>query len=178
MGQENTTHLAEKEEELAHLLSGIGIKKNVARVLVFLAKTPAVTSREIDRGTDLRHPEVDTVMQYLKKQGWIKSQEHKATRRGRPVNIYELAKPIAEIVNSIEKEKIKKANDLIQQIQKLRNYVGLSNDSAIFQSQTPICGETNEKIKTGHPPDNKYRQTDRSQPEGKYHTVQHSVIGT
>ena len=62
-------------------------------------------------------------MQYLKKWGWIKSQENKAKSKGRPGNIYELAKPIAEIVNGIEKEKIKKANDQLQLIQKLRNYV-------------------------------------------------------
>jgi predicted transcriptional regulator len=123
MGQENETYLAEKEEELVNLLSGIGIKRNVAKVLVFLAKTPTVTSRAIDRGTDLRHLEVATVMQYLKKQGWIKSQENKAKSKGRPVKIYELAKPIPEIVSGIEKEKIKEANDQLQLIQKLRNYV-------------------------------------------------------
>ena len=38
MGQENETYLAEKEEELVNLLFGIGIKRNVAKVLVFLAK--------------------------------------------------------------------------------------------------------------------------------------------
>ena len=123
MGQENETYLAEKEEELVNLLSGIGIKRNVAKVLVFLAKTPTVTSRAIDRGTDLRHLEVATVMQYLKKQGWIKSQENKAKSKGRPVKIYELAKLIPEIVSGIEKEKIKEANDQLQLIQKLRNYV-------------------------------------------------------
>jgi predicted transcriptional regulator len=123
MGQENETYLAEKEEELVNLLFGIGIKRNVAKVLVFLAKTPTVTSRAIDRGTDLRHLEVATVMQYLKKQGWIKSQENKSKSKGRPVKIYELAKPIPEIVSSIEKEKIKKANDQLRLIQKLRNYV-------------------------------------------------------
>jgi predicted transcriptional regulator len=123
MGQENETYLAEKEEELVNLLFGIGIKRNVAKVLVFLAKTPTVTSRAIDRGTDLRHLEVATVMQYLKKQGWIKSQENKARSKGRPVKIYELAKPIPEIVNGIEKEKIKEADDQLQLIQKLRNYV-------------------------------------------------------
>jgi predicted transcriptional regulator len=123
MGQENETYLAEKEGELVNLLFGIGIKRNVAKVLVFLAKTPTVTSRAIDRGTDLRHLEVAPVMQYLKKQGWIKSQENKAKGRGRPVKIYELAKPIPEIVNGIEKEKIKEANDQLQLIQKLRNYV-------------------------------------------------------
>lgn len=123
MGQENETYLAEKEEELVNLLFGIGIKRNVAKVLVFLAKTPTVTSRAIDRGTDLRHLEVATVMQYLKKQGWIKSQENKAKSKGRPVKIYELAKPIPEIVSGIEKVKIKEANDQLQLIQKLRNYV-------------------------------------------------------
>ena len=123
MGQENDTYVAEKEKELVNLLFGIGIKRNVAKVLVFLAKTPTVTSRAIDRGTDLRHLEVATVMQYLKKQGWIKSQKSKARSKGRPVKIYELAKPIPEIVNGIEKEKIKEANDQLQLIQKLRNYV-------------------------------------------------------
>ena len=123
MGQENETYLAEKEEEMVNLLFGIGIKRNVAKVLVFLAKTPTVTSRAIDRGTDLRHLEVATVMQYLKKKGWIKSQENKARSKGRPLKIYELAKPIPDIVSGIEKEKIKEANDQLQVIQKLRNYV-------------------------------------------------------
>jgi len=123
MGQENVMHLAKKEEELVNLLFGIGIKRNVAKVLVFLTKTPMVTSRAIDRGTDLRHLEVATVMQYLKKQGWIRSQENKARSKGRPVKIYELAKPIPEIVSGIEQEKIKEANDQLQLIQKLRNYV-------------------------------------------------------
>ena len=130
MRQENVMYFTEKEEELVNLLFELGIKRNVAKVLVFLAKTPMVTFREIDQGTDLRHLEVVTVVQYLKKQGWIKSQENKARSQenkarsqGRPVTIYELVKPIAEIVNGIEKEKIKKANDQLQLIQKLRNYV-------------------------------------------------------
>ena len=94
MGQENVMYLAEKEEELVNLLFKIGIKRNVAKVRVFLAKTPTATSRVIDRGTDLRHFEVATVMQYLKKQGWIKNRENKAKSKGRPVKFYELAKPI------------------------------------------------------------------------------------
>jgi predicted transcriptional regulator len=131
MGQENTKYLAEKEEGLVNLLCELGMKRNVAKVLVVLAKTPKVTSRAIVQGTVLRHLEVVAVLQYLKKQGWIKSQEHKATHRGRPVKIYELAKPIAEIVNSIEKEKITKTNNQLQLIQKLRNCVSKSYDPAL-----------------------------------------------
>jgi predicted transcriptional regulator len=109
-----------KEEELVHLLSRIGIKRNVARVLVFLAKTPMATFRAIEQGTDLRHPEVAMVMQFLRKKGWIRSHENNATRKGRPGKNYELSKPITEIVNGIEKEKMKEANDQIQLIQTVR----------------------------------------------------------
>ena len=123
MRQENMIYLAEKEGELVNLLFELGIKRNVAKILVFLAKTPMVTSRAIVQGTVLRHLEVVAVIQYLKKQGWIKSQDNKAKSKGRPVKIYELAKPIPEIVNSIEKEKIKKASDQLKLIQKLRNCV-------------------------------------------------------
>lgn len=123
MRQENMIYLAEKEGELVNLLFELGIKRNVAKILVFLAKTPMVTSRAIVQGTVLRHLEVVAVIQYLKKQGWIKSQDNKAKSKGRPVKIYELAKPIPEIVNSIEKEKIKKAGDQLKLIQKLRNCV-------------------------------------------------------
>lgn len=42
-------------------------------------------------GIDFRHLEVATVMQHLKKQGWIKSLEHKAISKRRPVKISGLA---------------------------------------------------------------------------------------
>ena len=113
---------AGKDEELVNLLFEIGIKRNVAKVLVFLAKTP-MSYRAIVRDTGLRRHEVVMVMQYLKKRGWIKNLENKAKSRGRPVKIYGLAKPITEIMNAIEKEKVKEANDQLQIIQKLRNYI-------------------------------------------------------
>ena len=116
-------HFTGKEEELVNLLFEIGIKRNIAKVLVFLAKTPMVSSRAIVRGTDLRQHEVAIVIQYLKKRGWIKNQENKVKSKGRPVKIYELAKPITEIMNGIEKEKVKEANDQLQIIQRLRNYI-------------------------------------------------------
>src|SRR5208283_931043 len=104
MRTENVVYFTEKEEEFANLLIEIGTKKNVAKVLVFLANIPEATSREIERGIDLRQPEVSIAMHYLMDQGWITSRESKAESKGRPVKIYELAKPIMDIMNSIEKE--------------------------------------------------------------------------
>ena len=48
------TYFTEKEEEYTNILIEIGTKKNVAKVLVFLANVPEATSREIERGTDIR----------------------------------------------------------------------------------------------------------------------------
>ncbi len=91
MRTENVMYFTEKEEEFANLLIEIGTKRNVAKVLVFLANTPEATSRAIERGTDLRQPEVSIAMRYLIEQNWITSRESKAESKGRPVKIYELA---------------------------------------------------------------------------------------
>ena len=123
MRTENVMYFTEKEEEFANLLIEIGTKRNVAKVLVFLAKTPEATSREIERGTDLRQPEVSIAMSYLMEKGWIKSRESKAESQGRPFKIYELALPITEILDSIEKKKKEEANNQLTHIQKLRDYL-------------------------------------------------------
>ena len=116
-------YFTEKEEEFANLLIEIGTKKNVAKVLVFLANIPESTSRAIERGTDLRQPEVSIAMHDLQNRGWITSRESKAESKGRPVKIYELARPITDIMNSIETEKKKEATNQLAMIRKLRDYI-------------------------------------------------------
>jgi predicted transcriptional regulator len=56
-------------------------------------------------------------------QNWISSRESKAESKGRPVKIYELARPIQEIMDSIEKEKKKEATTQLALVQKLREYI-------------------------------------------------------
>ncbi|MGA7628243.1 MAG: ArsR family transcriptional regulator, partial [Methanoregula sp.] len=113
----------EKEEEFSNLLVEIGTKKHIAKVLVFLTNIPEATSRDIERGTDLRQPEVSLAMQYLMDRNWIVSHEIKHESKGRPVKIYELATPISDIMDSLEKEMEKKANDQLKLIKKLRNFI-------------------------------------------------------
>jgi predicted transcriptional regulator len=120
---ENVMYFTEKEEEFANLLIKIGTKRNVAKVLVFLANTPEATSRAIERGTDLRQPEVSIAMRYLVEQSWITRRESKAESKGRPVKIYGLSRPIHEIMDSIEKEKKKEASNQLVLVHKLRDYI-------------------------------------------------------
>ena len=58
MVTQNVMYFTDKEVEFVHLLVNIGIQRTVATVLVFLANTTGATSRDIERGTDLRQPEV------------------------------------------------------------------------------------------------------------------------
>jgi predicted transcriptional regulator len=123
MKPQNVMYFTEKEQEFVSLLIDIGTRKNVAQVLVFLANVPAATSRDIERGTDLRQPEVSLAMHYLIGQDWIKIKENKAEGKGRPVKIYSLSKPIDKIMNSIEKEKKEQAKHQLARVQKLREYI-------------------------------------------------------
>jgi len=123
MKTEKVMYFSEKEEEFANLLIGIGTRKNIAKVLVYLASTPEATSRAIERGTDLRQPEVSIAMRTLSSRGWIASSENKAETKGRPIKIYTLAKPINEIMDSIENEKREEATARLAMVQKIRDFI-------------------------------------------------------
>ncbi|WP_298665025.1 ArsR family transcriptional regulator [uncultured Methanofollis sp.] len=123
MRAEEVLYFTQREEEFATLLIDIGIKRNVAKALVYLANTDEATSREIERGTDLRQPEVSIAMRYLKEKKWINSRESKAESKGRPVKIYSLAKPINEIIDVIEKTKKKEVDNQLALIEKARGLI-------------------------------------------------------
>jgi predicted transcriptional regulator len=122
MRTETLQYFTEKEEEFVSLLVGIGTRPQVAKLLVFLANVPEASSRSIERGTNLRQPEVSIAMKYLAERGWVSTRTEPATHKGRPVKIHQLALPITEIMNAIEKEKKSEARDQLALIRKLRDY--------------------------------------------------------
>ena len=123
MRLEKVLYFTEKEEEFAELLTEIGVKRNVAKVLVYLANTPEATSRDIERGTDLRQPEVSIAMRTLKENEWITSRESKAESKGRPVKIYSLSQPVNKIIDVIERNKQKEVKAQLDLIQKTREHI-------------------------------------------------------
>ena len=113
----------EKEEEFVNLLIEIGMRRTVAKVLVFLANVDEATSRDIERGTDLRQPEVSIAMNYMFERDWLKNRESKAMSKGRPVKIYSLSKPVEKIFDSIEREKNQEVKNQLALIKKMGSYV-------------------------------------------------------
>jgi predicted transcriptional regulator len=119
----NVFFFTETEEEFVNLLIEIGTSKNVAKMLVFLANTPEATSRDLERGTDTRQPEVSVAIKYLTDLGWIKSREGSSKKKGRPMRYYSLAVPVKEIIAVIEKTKKNEANNQLALVEKMRDYL-------------------------------------------------------
>ena len=124
MKTQKVMFFTEKEQEFADLLINVGISRNTANVLVFLANAPAATSRDIERGTDLRQPEVSLAMRFLSQKDWITmSDQKKGNRSGRPNKVYKLRIPIKKIMDSIEKEKKEETRKKLERVAKLKSFI-------------------------------------------------------
>lgn len=123
MKSRTVKYLTEKERAFVSLLIDIGIRRNVAKVLVILAHVPAASSHEIEQMTGLRQPEVCLAVQVLIGRAWITITERKDEGKGRPVKIYSLSEPPGTILEIIGKEKSEQAQRQIARVQKLREYI-------------------------------------------------------
>ncbi len=109
-----------ERDEFASILMKIGLKRNVAKVLTYLAGVEEATSREIETGSDLRQPEVSIAMREIRKLDWISERDEKNPGKGRPYRIYRLNKSLPEIIGYLEGEKARESEMVMRQIEKLK----------------------------------------------------------
>jgi len=109
-----------ERDEFASTLMKVGLKRNVARVLTYLAGVDEATSREIEMGSDLRQPEVSIAMREIRKLDWISERDEKNPGKGRPYRIYKLNKSLPDIISYLEGEKAKESEMILRQIEKLK----------------------------------------------------------
>ena len=108
-------------DEFASILIQIGLKRNVAKVLTYLAAVTEATSREIEIGSDLRQPEVSIAMREIRRLDWVIERDEKNPGKGRPYRIYRLNKSLSEIVETLEEQKSKESERIMKQIEKLKS---------------------------------------------------------
>ncbi len=116
----NSPSLNVEREEFASILMKIGLKRNVAKVLTYLAGVEEATSREIEMGSDLRQPEVSIAMREIRKLEWVSERDEKNPGKGRPYRIYKLNKSLPEIIGYLEGQKTKESDQIMKQIEKLK----------------------------------------------------------
>lgn len=120
----NTSAVADitvERDEFASILMKVGLKRNVAKVLTYLAGVTEATSREIENGSDLRQPEVSIAMREIRRLDWIEERDEKNPGKGRPYRIYKLNRTLPEIVQHLESENAKESERVMKQIEKLKS---------------------------------------------------------
>jgi predicted transcriptional regulator len=113
--------IAAERDEFASILIKIGLKRNVAKVLTYLAGVPEATSREIEIGSDLRQPEVSIAMREIRRLDWVAERDERNPGKGRPYRIYKLNRSLPDIVQYLESENAKEAERVMKQIEKLKS---------------------------------------------------------
>lgn len=113
--------IAAERDEFASILMKIGLKRNVAKVLTYLAGVPEATSREIEIGSDLRQPEVSIAMREIRRLEWVRERDERNPGKGRPYRIYKLNCSLPDILQYLESENAKEAERVMKQIEKLKS---------------------------------------------------------
>ena len=102
MGPDTMVHLSDTDIQIIDILSDVGLKSGEARVLVVLFKGYDLTSREVERISDLRQPEVSIAINQLIKRKWVWVTSHITEKKGRPVKVYSLSRTIDDILDEIK----------------------------------------------------------------------------
>jgi predicted transcriptional regulator len=90
MRQFSVKVLDDNDREFVEVLRELGIPRNVASMITYLANVDEATSREIEIGSSLRQPEVSIAMRTLRTHNWVEEREIKKDGKGRPMKVYKL----------------------------------------------------------------------------------------
>jgi predicted transcriptional regulator len=111
----------ERDVEVVDTLRSLGVPRKVSNMIAYLANVDEATSREIERGSDLRQPEVSIALRTLRKNRWVEERIAKSEGTGRPMKVYKLSMPIEDIIRYYEDIKVKEASKAMESIQKLKS---------------------------------------------------------
>jgi len=76
--------LDENDQELIEALEAVGVRRNVATIIVYLKDLDEVATRDIEKGSGLRQPEVSIAMRTLREMRWIAEREVKGSGKAGP----------------------------------------------------------------------------------------------
>jgi len=123
MKRENSNVLDENDNKAGDIFTELGMPKNLAKTLLYIYQVDECRSVDVERGADLRQPEVSVAMQELRKRGWIKKRDLKKKGKGRPVHIYKPSTQLSKIVENFEQEKLKELEDVKRNLSELKTLI-------------------------------------------------------
>jgi len=127
MEKKKVLSLDEKDIKISSLLTDLGISKSTAKTLIFLLQSnKECSSSEIESGSRLRQPEVSIAMQTLRAKNWATKRDEKKEGKGRPVHYYKLTITKKNIVEELEKEKLKEIEKIKEDLEKIKSFISSS----------------------------------------------------
>ena len=123
MKQKNVYTLDKEDDKVIQLFVKLGMPKNLMKTLICISQFNECKGADVERGTDLRQPEVSIAMQELQRRGWVKKRDLKKKGKGRPVHIYTITTDLTEIITTFEQEKLKEVESLKKDISELKRVI-------------------------------------------------------
>ena len=122
MKRKNLFVLDEKDGKVIQLFAELGMPTNLAKTLMYVSQVDKCCSADIEKGANLRQPEVCIAMQELRNQGWVDIQSFKKKKgKGRPIHIYKATASMSQVLEEIELEKTKEIEAIKDNVLELKN---------------------------------------------------------
>jgi Predicted transcriptional regulator len=112
--------LDETDHVFIEMLRDLGMSRNAATTMAYLMNVNEASSREIERSTGLRQPEISLSMRFMCDKSWVSMRSEKKSGKGRPMKIYSLAAPVDAIISYYENQIYKESQATISAIKKLK----------------------------------------------------------
>jgi len=123
MKRKRSLVLDDDDERAVELFADLGMPKNLAKTLIYISQCEECRSADVEQGANLRQPEVSVAMQELRKRGWAKKRDLKKKGKGRPVHVYQLTKPLPEILKTFETEKLTEVKSIQSNLDQLQDLI-------------------------------------------------------
>jgi len=122
MKQKNIYSFDDSDEKAVQLFTKLGMPKNIAKTLLYVSQVDECKSGEVERGANLRQPDVSIAMQELRERGWVDMQSlRKKKGKGRPIHMYKTTMPLSRVMEEIKQEKTKEIEAISNNMAELEN---------------------------------------------------------
>ncbi len=112
--------LDERDMEFVETLRDLGVLRNMALLIAYLAGTEEASSKDIETGADLSQSGVSIAVRTLREKGWIEERRIKGGKKGRLMKVYKLRVEIDEIIRHFERMKLHESAQVMMSIQRLK----------------------------------------------------------
>ena len=112
--------LNERDLEFVETLRDLGVARNLAALIAYLAGLNEASSKEIEVGANLSQAGVSIAVKTLREKGWVEERKINGGKRGRLMNVYRLSVGMDEIIRHFEREEQNESAQVMISIQRLK----------------------------------------------------------